>query len=96
MKGNNMNKSIAYFLASGTLGVGGVAAGAYYFRLGLLEASLQLQLREAKTVAQLVQAKIDLADLHKRAQALGIDPEKVALSLREVRSSFVKSLGRAQ
>lgn len=93
MKGITMNRPVAYFLASGALGAGGVAASAYLLRLGFLESSLQLQLREAKNVAQVVQARIDLAELHERARSLGIDPETVAGSLRETRTTLAKSLG---
>ncbi|MFF8927484.1 hypothetical protein ACF1AO_09505 [Streptomyces longwoodensis] len=96
---------ILFFAAAGALFAGGIAGGAgggwYLWRRGQQEAAKRLQHQDAEAAKQALRDALDLADLRRKAQEVGLNPDEVVAGYETLRDSqlspedVLKGLSRA-
>lgn len=80
---------IFYALAAAFAG-GGIGGSWYFWQRGQQEAAARLAQRDAEILAQALAREIDLAELRRRAQAEGVDPDEVERGYQALKAGQVQ------
>jgi hypothetical protein len=84
---------LLFYAAAGALlggGIGGgIGGGRYFWQRGQQEAAKRLQHEDAEAAKEALRDAIDLADLRRQAQAVGLDPDEVVAGYTGLRDSQV-------
>jgi hypothetical protein len=80
---------LLYFAAAGLAAAGGPLAGVYFFRRGAQEAARQEARADAKAIRDLLEQSLDLAELRRRAQEEGVDPDAVAQGYHALKAGYL-------
>jgi|SRR6185312_13888259 hypothetical protein len=80
---------LLFYAAAGALILGGIGGGRYFWQRGQQEAAKRLQHEDADAAKEALRDAIDIADLRRQAQAVGLDPDEVVAGYQGLRDSQV-------
>lgn len=81
--------AILYFAAAGAVAAGGAGAAGILYDRGRQHAATASREQDLRNLTRLIQGEVDLADLRRRAAAVGVDPDQVEAGYLALRDGII-------